>query len=39
MIGMGMIGIGLLSIDGRPFYLLRDRFSIQGTLKNQTPHK
>lgn len=29
MIGMGMISVGLLSIDGRVFHLLRDRFFIQ----------
>lgn len=29
MVGMGMIGIGLLLIDGRMFHLLRDRYYIQ----------
>ncbi len=29
MIGMGMISIGLLSIDGRVFQLKRERFCIQ----------
>ncbi len=29
MIGMGLIGLGLLSIDGRVFLLIRERFCIQ----------
>ena len=31
MIGMGLIGMGLLSIDGRVFLLIRERFCIQQT--------
>ena len=31
VIGMGMISIGLLSIDGRVFLLIRERFCIQQT--------
>jgi len=36
MIGMGMISIGLLSIDGRVFLSLRDRFCIQQTKNSNT---
>ena len=36
MIGMGMISIGLLSIDGRVFLSLRDRFRIQQTKNSNT---
>jgi drug/metabolite transporter (DMT)-like permease len=35
MIGMGLISIGLLSIDGRVFLLIRERFCIQqGKISN-----
>ncbi len=36
MIGMGMISIGLLSIDGRVFLSLRNRFRIQQTKNSNT---
>ncbi len=36
MIGMGMISIGLLSIDGRVFLSIRDRFRIQQTKNSNT---
>ncbi len=36
MIGMGLISIGLLSIDGRVFQLIRERFCIQKTSTSTT---